>query len=543
MNRTGWTIGLAAVLTMGATCAARAADGTWIGASTGSSPTFGETWSDSGNWQGGSIPGTIGGTTNPDTVFMNTQGHYTIELNANYNVKNINSTPGGHGHAIATQTGHILSLTDGGQITNTGNGNDKYFAPMRLEGGSGGSYTFSGSFMKVYAPVNGTATTGGDYTLTLAGSGTGNAVETSGSYAGSIGNGAGGGTLSVIKAGSGTWSLVNANTYTGSTTVRTGTLIFANANSFGTGSSAIQLGDGSTGISDNLELRFRNNITLSRNIVVNNSNPSGTATISVRDNLGSPQLSGSLTLNRDIQFVNENSGYLDVTGQITGTGGFTKLGVNRLTLSNANTFQGDAILSSGELRLNNINALQNSTLDAQAGNVTFNVSGAQTYNLGGLKGIDDITLNDDSISVGSNGQTNTFSGALLVGTGGGGLTKVGSGTLYLDGDCTYTGATTVNGGYLGGDGSIDGNLVIGNGGGFAAKVGSVLEVAGSVDLSAASDGLILVGDAPSARTVIMTYTPGGLTGTFATEAWPVDYSVDGEIALRAPPSGTVMILE
>ncbi len=440
---------IAAVLTaMFLLTSAQALDGTWAGSNNGSNPNFGNLWSDPTNWVSGQIAGTVGTTNSTDTLTLPPAVHYTVELNANYNVQNINSNPNGHGHAIATQTGHTLSLTSGGAITNTGGGADKYFAPIRLEGGDGGVYTFSGSTMRIHAPVSGTATTG-NYDLILSGLGTANEVTTQaspGPYVGSLADGTGGGTLSVIKAGTGTWSLVNASTYTGTTTVRNGTLRFSNANSFGTGTSAITLGDSGTGVSDNIELRWNENITLSRNIVVNNSNPSGTTTIAVRDNRGSPQLSGSLTLNRNIEFVNTNSGSLTVTGVIQGSGfGFTKLGENRLTLSNANTFSGDAINSgTGQLRLNHLNALQNATLDTGTSGaqvVEFNVAG--TYNLGGLKGADDLALGANTISVGANNQSTAYVG-ILSGTGG--LTKVGTGVLILSGNNSYSGATSIQNG-------------------------------------------------------------------------------------------------
>ena len=56
-------------------------------------------------------------------------------------------------------------------------------------------------------------------TLTLTGSNTGdNRVDSL------LGNSASGGTLSILKTGSGTWSLTNSNTYTGNTAVNAGTL-------------------------------------------------------------------------------------------------------------------------------------------------------------------------------------------------------------------------------------------------------------------------------------------------------------------------------
>ncbi len=346
-------------LLLGAT-AAQGANGTWNPTglpANGSAPTFGHLWSDSTQWTGGIIPGTVGTTDNTDTVNFLIAGHYTIELNANHNVKTINSDPGGHGHAFGTQNGSVLSLTSGGAINNTGGGNDKYFAPIRLEGGAGGSYTFSGAAMKIYAPVTGTATAG-NYDLILSGAGTANEVATSGSYVGSLGNGGGGGTLSVIKTGAGTWFLKNANTYTGTTTVRNGTLSFGTAAAFGTGTSAINLGDSSTGASDNNELRFITNDTLARNVVVNNNNPSGTTTISARDNLGTPTLSGTLTLNRTLTIYDSGSGFLTFSGKITGTGGLIKDGPDRATLSGTlNDYQGGATLNAGLLIASGAGAL------------------------------------------------------------------------------------------------------------------------------------------------------------------------------------------
>jgi fibronectin-binding autotransporter adhesin len=483
IHRTIVGVSLAVAFTVATVDVAHGADGTWSSpTSNGSAPNFGLLWSNSANWLNGVVPGTVDGTNSTDTVTYttNASSHSTITLDANYNVQTISMNANSHGKAIASDNSSVLRLTSGGQITQSGTGAAKLYAPMTLLGDGGGSYTFSGNTMRVFAAVTGTATTGTNYDLTLTGSGTTNEVLTqaaSGSlptYTGSIGDGTAGGTLSVIKDGTGRWDLANPNTYTGSTTIRQGTLSFRSATAFGSGSSAIQLGDGGTSSSATIELRWANNITLARNVVANNSNPSGTTIISVRDNLGSAALSGTLTLDRSIQFVNENGGNLSVTGVISGAGGFIKAGTARLQLSAANTFSGDAVINAGTLRLNNLNALQNATLDTGSSGtqvVEFYVSGSvasnQTFNVGGLKGGDALAISSNMLSIGANNQSTTYIG-VISGTNGR-ITKVGSGTLEFSSANSYTGTTTVSAGTLLVTGTYD-----------AAAVGAVTVASGAV---------------------------------------------------------------
>ncbi|MHA3774911.1 beta strand repeat-containing protein [Verrucomicrobiota bacterium sgz303538] len=74
--------------------------------------------------------------------------------------------------------------------------------------------------------------------LTLQGTGTGE-------FAGSIGNGTGSSTVGVTKAGTGTWTLSGANSYTGPTNVTAGTLAIAASGSIA-GSTAINVSAGAT---------------------------------------------------------------------------------------------------------------------------------------------------------------------------------------------------------------------------------------------------------------------------------------------------------
>ncbi|MEI6519199.1 MAG: autotransporter-associated beta strand repeat-containing protein, partial [bacterium] len=269
-----------------------------------------------------------------------------------------------HAHAIVGTNNSVLSLTNGGSIVSSGTGGIGYYLPIRLEGGSGGSYTFTFNNPKYgyFGKISGTAKSGGDYTLYLGGGATGVAQigknSTYTSYIGSLDNGTGGGTLSIIKIGAGTWNLSDANTYTGTTTLRNGILMFKDVSSFGAGTSAIVIGDSGTGVSDNLELQHASNVTMSRNIVVNNSNSTGTTMFAVRNNLGSPTFSGNITLNRTITIYSTGSGYPTFSGIISGSGGIIKNGSNvsgqdRATLSGTspNTFTGPVTVNAGLFRL------------------------------------------------------------------------------------------------------------------------------------------------------------------------------------------------
>jgi autotransporter-associated beta strand protein len=90
---------------------------------------------------------------------------------------------------------------------------------------------------------------------------------------------------------------------------------------------------------------------------------------------------------------------------------------------------------------------------------------------------------------------------LLDGGGNGGLTKQGSGALYLDGANGYTGNTLVNEGSLGGSGSVAGSITVAAGGTLAPgtsigtlTVGNALTLQGNTVMEVSKDDNIAASD-------------------------------------------------
>ena len=142
-------------------------------------------------------------------------------------------------------------------------------------------------------------------------------------------------------------------------------------------------------------------------------------------------VSGGVTLNGTVTVTAQGSPST-LTGVITGTGGLT-LGAasnGTLTLNSANTYTGDTTVSAGTLQLNNTAALPGT------GNLTVNgwldLNAQTAVSVKGLSGSGTINVNSGntvSFTVGNNGATSTFSGAITDTSGSISLTKTGAATL------------------------------------------------------------------------------------------------------------------
>ncbi len=230
------------------------------------------------------------------------------------------------------------------------------------------------------------------------------------------------------------------------------------------------------------------------------ANGSGTLTLAVTS--GSPTIA-----------VNNALITATIDPGIDGTNGLNKTGDGTLVLGGSNTFTGATKISGGTLVLANPLALQNTTLDYSGYGGTLDLSAVSTATLGGLKGNQDL-INYATITVGNDNESTVYSGQL---NGGGGLAKVGTGTLILSGANGYSGPTTVNAGMLklASGGQLGTNsLTIGNGtfdiNGQNQAAANLTATGGTLTNSAATNSTLVINSAAS--------TTGNCAATLTTQS-------------------------
>ncbi|MFM8497300.1 MAG: beta strand repeat-containing protein [Planctomycetia bacterium] len=335
------------------------------------------------------------------------------------------------------------------------------------------------------------------------------------------------GTGSLTQAGPGATVLTGGNTYTGATTISSGTLQVGNGGSGSTiggtgavannGSLIFNIGDSQmlsrsvTG-SGNLVKSGAGTLTLSGNnsYFGGTTISGGTLTVAGTSSIGPGQVrftapsaltvtstavtfpnafdlgsvSGTVTL-----MVSTTSSTV-INGPITGGNAGTTLffdnpvgGANTgiLTLNGTNSFQGSLMVYRGPLILGNAAAAGASTIQLFANN---NPAGDLQFTTGFT-----IANNVELVNGGvgnwigvPSGQTNGISGVIS----GNGFTKIGAGTLVLEADNNYSGGTTFTSGAIQvGNGAAAGSL----GSGAVANGGVlVFNRSGSLTVSSAISG-------------------------------------------------------
>lgn len=360
------------------------------------------------------------------------------------------------------------------------------------------------------------------------------------------GAGISGGTLN--KSGTGTVTLLNANTYSGATVVSQG---------------ALQLGNGTTDGSISGSSSVTNNGALAYNLAGDQTAAyaiSGTGTLT-KSGAGALTLSGA-NIYSGATSINGGTVNLSGSGTLgTGTiavGAGTTLNVNKnLSLTNTVTGAG-AIVATGGLTNNGdfsgfTGSFTHSTTGASTGlnsaistskDAVYNIATAQgssqgmiasgtgdyTLQLGALSGVANSLFRGGNtvsgtatLEIGNLGTDTVFSGIIANGAAKIiALTKVGVGSLTLSGVSSYSGATLVSGGTLSVTGSLAASSAV------TVDSGATLTGGGTVSGTVTSAGTI----APGVGAGTLTTGPATLTGTLAIE-------IDGTVGDKLVSTGTI----
>jgi autotransporter-associated beta strand protein len=376
------------------------------------------------------------------------------------------------GLATSTSPG-VLGYTGSGETTDRtiDLGSTTGGATIDTTGATGG-LVFSSNF---------TASGAGAKTLTLQGNSNNNAIN------GVVVDSSGGAT-SLVKTGTGSWALGGANTYTGTTTLKNGTL---SVGSLGTTGNPGNVGEASV-----IELGAGNNaVTLNytgagetTDHVLDLQGTVGTVTIDTSAGTGPLVITGNVTATGAGSKVlglnggnNDNIQGIISDNSATNTTSILKAGGGNWILSGANTYSGGTTIRNGTLSVSSLgnagnpgNLGTNATITignaGQSGTLAYTGAGETTdrvINLGGSAGgatIDTsnstgpLILTSNFTATGTGSKTLTLKGgngdviqgaivdnSLLNTTA---LNKTGSGTWNLSGANSYSGGTTVSNGTL-----------------------------------------------------------------------------------------------
>jgi autotransporter-associated beta strand protein len=404
------------------------------------------------------------------------------------------------------------------------------------------------------------STSGGNYTATTLGVGTGNTYRlgTGGSTlqinspvltgANSVIIGAVTGTPGANLIGNGGTVILNtANSYTGGTTINgNANLRIGNAGALGSG--AISFNSGQLEVNQT-GLGVTTTVGLLRPMTITNDiNFSGTGVLSALAGSGTtigafaadafigagPQGQIDLTLSGAVDLAGATYRALSIagtdrivtlSGKVTGSSSLVKTGVGILRLTNAtNDYTGDTVVSQGTLLLAPAGIPGASTVKLNSG-VLANWNSSLTL------GNNVQLIQNSTIDVGAATtltSTGTISGDFTYVGAQTGLTKTGLGTLVLSGVNTYLGATTINGGVL--SISADNNL---------GSVGGLSVLPGGVTFGVAGGHLAVTATNTSNR--VLTMTAAGSINVAAGQTYTNNALTAGAGLLTINGPGTVIL--
>jgi fibronectin-binding autotransporter adhesin len=376
------------------------------------------------------------------------------------------------------------------------------------------------------------------------------------------------GTGALAQNGSGTLILTGANTYSGGTTIGSGTLQLGNGSTTGAivgnvvdnGTLAFDRSDAVTfgGVVSGTGALAQNGsgtLTLTGANTYSGGTTIGSGTLQLGNGGSNGSIAGNVVDNGKLAFDRSNAATFG--GVVSGSGALAQNGNGTLTLTGTNSYSGGTTIGSGTLQLGNGgttgaivgNVADNGTLSfdrsdavtfggmvsgtgslVQNGSGTLVLTGANTYsggttiNAGTLQGDTTSlrgTITDHAALVFNQTVDGLFAGSL---TGNGTLTKTGAGTLLLDGHNAFAGNTTVQAGTLEvGDAATPSAFLGGN---VQVNAGGTLRGHGSIGGNVVNDG---------------TMWPGGSIGTLTIQG-NYTQNADGTLTIDTLPNGQASLL-
>jgi autotransporter-associated beta strand protein len=168
------------------------------------------------------------------------------------------------------------------------------------------------------------------------------------------------GTGSLVKAGTATFTMSGANTYSGTTSVNAGRLVVAHNSALGTTAGGTTVAAGATLDLQNVAVGAEQ-ITLAGGTLTDvTSSLAGNIILTADSNLGATNAGDTLTL----------------SGVISGNYAITKIGAGTVVLSGANTYTGSTTVSAGTLSVTG--SLADTTAVTVASGATYNVGASDT---------------------------------------------------------------------------------------------------------------------------------------------------------------------
>lgn len=194
-------------------------------------------WTTTGNWAGGNVPGTPGGS-NSDSATFSANLTQTVTVDAARRLGRVALSNGNYTFNNASPTGSLTLGTFANAIGISGAPIQNHTFNTNVSLFGTGSFGFlndggAGSFLGINGNVT-SLTTSGVATLNVGGSRNG---EIDGVISGSTG-----GTFNLTKNGNGVWTFKGNNTYNGTTAVNAGTLLINGDQSSATGAVSVVAG-------------------------------------------------------------------------------------------------------------------------------------------------------------------------------------------------------------------------------------------------------------------------------------------------------------